>query len=84
MRTVSLLAVVAVLGLMGCECNKKSGSAGAVSEQKSGCCQNKDASMGATGAKKDGCEKACTEKSSGSMGAVGSEKKSGCCAGAKN
>lgn len=78
MRTLSLVAAVALIGLMGCENNKKSGNAGAVSGRKSECC-SKEGSMGATGEKSG-----CTKDANGSMGAVSQEKKAGCCSGQKN
>lgn len=80
MRTLSLVAAVALIGLMGCENNKKkSGNAGAVSGQKAECSM-KEGSMGATGQQKSGC----CGNAGGSMGAVSREKKAGCCSGQMN
>lgn len=64
---LGLVTCVAALGfLAACQSNKSSGSMGAVSGQS---CSEKSS-----------CGSTCTDKKEGSMGAVSTEKKDGCCA----
>jgi hypothetical protein len=77
LNVVALCAVIALVG--GCNKSNKV-SPGAVSEEKSGCCSGKSAtecskdkstSMGAVSEQKSGC---CSSKSGASMGAVSETK----------
>ncbi len=82
LNVVALCAVIALVG--GCNKSNKV-SPGAVSEEKSGCCggskssctQDKSTSMGAVSEQKSGC---CSGKSSTNMGAVSDGKS---CTGSK-